>query len=202
MTTADDATQTQTGEPTVEPTTDPAGTGADPQTPTGDKPLGPGGEKALAAERARAKDLEKQLAALAPLRKLAAAMAGDDNTGGDTRSEVEKLQERFAELERTATQERAARWRMEVATDSGLTPEQSAWLTGDSREELADSAAKLIAAFPKPSEPAGLRTPAPDPSQGSRGAVDLDQQIRDAEKSGNVRQSILLKAQRARTTSN
>lgn len=144
------------------PTPAPAAPPADPA----DKPLGPGGEKALAAERARVKELERQMAALSPLQKLAEAMgAGTPAAGGKT--EVELLNERFAELERTANDERAARWRIEVAQAKNLTPEQATWLRGATQEELQASADKLLAAFP--AAPAGPRNPVPDPSQGARG---------------------------------
>jgi hypothetical protein len=148
----------------IEPAPSPAPT--PPPADTSDRPLGPAGEKALATERAERKKLEQQLAALSPLQKLAEAMgAGTPAAGGKT--EVELLNERFASLERTANEERAARFRVEVAQAKNLTAEQSAWLQGSSREELESSADRLLAAFP--AAPAGPRNPVPDPSQGTRG---------------------------------
>ena len=172
----------------IEPTTPPAG---DPPTPTttppadppeGDKPLGPGGEKALAAEREARKALERQIAALAPLQKLAEALgSGTPEAAG--KSEVELLNERFAEHEKTVAEERAARWRAEVAHEKGLTPQQAARLQGGTREELTADADALVALFPA----AKPGTPAPDPSQGSRGGnlPDTDALIREAQAKGD-----------------
>lgn len=186
--------------PNPEPTPgDPAPAPTEPPTPApappGDQPLGPAGQKALAEERAARKELEKQLAALAPLQKLAEAIGGGQQQPGG-KSEVELLNERFAELERTATEERTARWRLEVAAEKGLTPAQAARLAGGTRDELAADADALLALFP--AAPHAARAPAPDPSQGPRGPVDIDQLIRDAETKGDVRTAIRLKTQKSR----
>lgn len=53
---------------------------------------------------------------------------------------AEKAEARLAELE-------AAELRRTVAEDKGLTPEQAAFLSGDSAEEMAASADALLAAF-------------------------------------------------------
>jgi hypothetical protein len=183
------------GDPVPAPTEPPTPA---PTPPPEDKPLGPGGERALAAERARVKELERQMAALSPLQKLAEAIGGGPQQPGG-KSEVELLNERFAQLEQAARDERAARFRIEVAQTKGLTADQAAWLQGSTQEELTASADRLLAAFPTTPAPApGPRTPVPDPSQGPRGPVDIDQQIRDAEKSGNVRDAIRLKTQKSR----
>lgn len=168
----------------TEPTTPPA--------PADDKPLGPAGERALATEREARKALEKQLAELAPLKDIAAALAGGQQKPGGP-SEVELLQQRFAELEKSAADERAARWRIEVAQAKSLTAEQAAWLQGGTQQELLASADRLLAAFP--TAPAGPRTPAPDPSQGARGGQpgpDLQAQIDQAKKDGDFRKAISL----------
>jgi hypothetical protein len=184
------------GDPAPAPTSPPTPAPAPPVDPPADQPLGPAGQKALAAEREARKELEKKLAALSPLQALAEAIGGGQQQPGG-KSEVELLNERFAQLEQAARDERAARFRIEVAQAKGLTAEQSAWLQGTTQEELSASADKLLAAFPAPT-PAGPRTPAPDPTQGARGPIDIDQQIRDAETKGDVRTSILLKAQKSR----
>lgn len=152
------------GDPVPAPT-DPTPTPA-PALEVADQPLGPAGKKALDAEREARKELERKLAALEPLQQLATAMAGGAPQPGGP-SEVELLQQRFADLERTAGEERAARWRVEVAQAKNLTPEQATWLRGATQEELQASADKLLAAFP--AAPAGPRNPVPDPSQGARG---------------------------------
>jgi hypothetical protein len=159
-----------TGDPPADPPappTDPPPTG--PADPPPDEPLGPPGIKALQEEREARKALERQIAELAPLRKLAEAFgAGTPTAGG--KSEVELLSERFAEHERQLGEERQARWRAEVAAEKGLTPAQAARLRGGTREELVADADDLLTLFPaapaQPTHPAG---PRPDPSQGSRG---------------------------------
>lgn len=184
--------------PPAAPAPGPAPTPAPPAAPPADQPLGPAGERALAAERAERKKLEQQLAALSPLQKLAEAMgAGTPAAGG--KSEVELLNERFAELERTANEERAARLRIEVAQAKNLTPEQATWLQGATQEELTASADRLLAAFP--AAPAGPRTPAPDPSQGARGGQpgpDLQAQIAQAKADGNFDRAIALERSKLR----
>lgn len=177
--------------PTVPPTptSDPAPT---PATDPADQPLGPAGKKALDAEREARKELERQLAALSPLQKLAEAMgAGTPAAGG--KSEVELLNERFATYETQLTDERQARWRAEVAAAKGLNPQQAARLQGSSLEEFTADADALVALFP--TAPAGPRNPAPDPSQGARGGQpgpDLEAQIAAAKTAGNTRLAIQL----------
>lgn len=190
--------------PAAPPATPPVGApasaaGAPPATPPADdKPLGPNGEKALQAERDARKELEKKLAALAPLERLAAALGGGDLAQG--KSEIELLTERQATFETEVAKEREARWRAEVANEKGLTPTQAARLRGATREELVADADVLVADFGitpgTPGAPAGTPgTPKADPSQGARpgGEPDIDQQIRAAEAKGDVRESIRLK---------
>jgi hypothetical protein len=175
------------------PTPEPAPT---PAPKPDDQPLGPPGLKALQTERKAREDLEKRLAALEPLQKLAEAIGGGQPKPGG-KSEVELLNERFAELERTATEERAARWRLEVAAEKGLTPQQAARLAGATREELAADADALLELFP--TTPTGPRTPVPDPSQGARGGQpgpDLQAQIEAARKAGDFKKAISLERQK------
>lgn len=177
------------------PPGDPAPAPTDPTPtppPTDDKPLGPAGERALAAEREARKALEKQIAEYAPLKELASALSGGQKPA-DGKSEVDVLREQFAAHQKELADERAARWRLEVANAKGLSPEQAAWLQGGTQEELLASADRLLAAFPV--APAGPRTPAPDPSQGARGGAagpDLQAQIDEARKAGDFRKAITL----------
>lgn len=138
-----------------------------------DKPLGPNGEKALAAERLARKALEDQLAALAPLKDLAAALGG--GKPGDGKTDIDRLNERFAQQEKALADERAARFRTEVALDKKLTPEQAALLVGATREDLAAHADQLLALFGKPAEtgPAPRNGPRPDPAQGAQPGTKL-----------------------------
>lgn len=192
--------------PTTPPPGDPAPAPTDPTPaptpapdPPEDQPLGPGGQKALTAEREARRALERQLAELAPLKELAAAMAGGQKPPPG-KSDVDLVNERIAELERTANEERAARWRIEVAQAKNLTADQAAWLQGASREELEASADRLLAAFP--AAPAGPRTPAPDPSQGARGGrpgPDLQAQIAEAKAKGDFKAAIALERQKLLT---
>lgn len=161
----------------------------------GDKPLGPNGEKALQAERKRADDMEKQLKALAPLQKLAEALggAGDPATGP---TDIEKITERLTKHETELAGERSARWRAEIANEKGLTIEQAARLQGDSKDALAADADALKALFP--TAPLAPGTPRPDPSQGGLGggSANLDSQIVEAQKAGDVRKVIALQRQK------
>lgn len=182
------------GDPAPAPTdpSTPAPKPTPPADPPGDQPLGPGGLKALQAERKAREELEKKLAALAPLQQLADAIGGGQQQPGG-KSEVELLNERFAELEKTASDERTARWRLEIAAAKGLTPAQAARLQGSTVEELSADADALLELFP--TAPAGPRTPAPDPSQGARGGQpgpDLDAQIAAATKAGDWRKAAAL----------
>ncbi|HEY9475257.1 MAG TPA: hypothetical protein VIS06_15600, partial [Mycobacteriales bacterium] len=105
--------------------------------------------------------------------------------------------ERMAQYEADLAAERAARIRVEVAAEKGLSAAQAARLQGSSREELAADADALLALFPAQAR-LGPRTPAPDPSQGARGGggADLDTQITEAQKAGNWSRVIALKNQK------
>ena len=173
------------GDPAPAPT-DPTPTPAQPPAdPAADKPLGPAGERALAAERDARKALEKQLAELAPLKEFAAALSGGQKPA-DGKSAEELLNERFAKYETDLAEERAARWRVEVAQAKGLTAEQGTELRGGTREELEAHADRLLTLFP--ATQSGPRTPAPDPSQGTRGGQpgpDLEAQIAELKTKGD-----------------
>lgn len=170
-------------------TTPPAG------DPPKDEPLGEGGLKALKAEREAREALEKQLKALAPLQQLADALgaAGTPATGP---TDIEKITERLTKHETELAGERQARWRAEIANEKGLTIEQAARLQGDSKDALAADADALKALFP--TAPAAPGTPRPDPSQGGQGGsgVNLDAQIAEAQKAGNVRLVLQLQNQK------
>jgi hypothetical protein len=172
----------------------PAATPGAAATPTGatapaadDKPLGPNGEKALQAERDARKQLEKDIAALAPLKAIADALG---SSPAEAKSELEQLNERLSGHEKLLATEREARWRAEIAHAAGMSPEQAAELRGSTKEELQAHAERLKTLFPTTATPG---TPKPDPTQGSRGGVELDAQIRAAEEKGDVMESIRLK---------
>lgn len=166
---------------------------ASPESPKADEPLGEGGLKALEAEREARKELEKQLKGLAPLQKVAEALGGGDAAKGKT--EIEQLNDRLSNHETELTNEREARWRAEVANEKGLTGEQAARLVGTTRDEMATDADALKALFPAAAATPG--TPKPDPSQGPRsGGVDIDAQISEAQKNGEVKKVISLQNQK------
>jgi hypothetical protein len=183
--------------PTQPPEGGPTPPEGDPPAPAGDpqEPLGEGGKKALEAERKRAAELEKQLKALAPLTELVDAIRGGKHVPEDEKTDVERLREELESIRAEAGKERLSRLRLEIATEAGLTALQAARLQGSSREELAADAAALKELFPQ--EPQGPRRPAPDPTQGSRGPVDLSDQIRAAEERGDLNEAIRLKMQSA-----
>lgn len=146
--------------------------------PPEDRPLGPAGERALREEREARRALEKRLATLAPLERLAATLAGDQ--ADDGRTDVQRLTERLDSYERQIAEERQARWRAEVAAEKGLPAALAARLQGSTREELAADADALLLLIPAaPATPAGPRIPAPDPSQGARSSSMPDQLTRE-----------------------
>lgn len=179
---------------TVNPTTPPA----DPAPPVDPPADGvPAGDKRavlaeLAKERDKRQELERQVANLAPLEKLASLLGGQPT--GDGKTDLERLTERLDGYEQQIAQERQARWRAEIAAEKGLPPALAARLQGSTREELAADADALAALIP--AAPASPRTPAPDPTQGPRAPADIDALIRDAETKGNVREAIRLKNQK------
>lgn len=179
-------------EPTTPPTTPPAG---DP--PKTDEPLGAGGIRALEAERTARKELEKQIAALAPLQKIAEALGGGDPASG--KSEMEQITERLTKHEEQLSEANKARWRAEVAHASNLTPDQALELRGETAEELAAHATRLLTLFPTaPTAPAAPGTPRPDPSQGGQGGsgANLDTQIAEAQGKGDWRTVLKLQNQK------
>lgn len=168
--------------------------------------LGDAGKRALQIEREARAAMENQLKAmglgdligtdLTALKQLANALGG--KASGDTKTDLGRLTERIAELEGSTKIERRARWRAEVANEKQLTAEQASELQGKTREELAAHADRLKTLFTPAIDPNAPKVPKPDPSQGSRGPVDLDAQIAEAEKKGDVRASIRLKQEKAR----
>jgi hypothetical protein len=171
-------------EPTAPAKTDPPATDG----------LGDAGKKALAAERearkaleTQTKELQTQLAALAPLSKLAEALGVKPEAG---KTDVQTLTDQVSALQRQAEQERLGRLRAEVAAEKKLPPAFAARLQGTTAEELAADADLLIAALPN--APSG--TPAPDPSQGARGGAQaLEAALKAAQDKGDAREAIRIK---------
>lgn len=142
--------------PKADPPTDP------PADPPGDPAdLGDGGKKALASERAARKVAEDARKAA---EKLAAEQAARLKEFEDRdKTELERLTARADAAEKQLLTETAARLRVEVGFENGLTPDQTRRLQGTTREELAADAVALKELFPAaPGNPPG---PKPDPAQ-------------------------------------
>lgn len=149
-----------TQDPAVEPETKPAGDPpADPKPADTkpDEPLGDGGKKALDSERAKNKELEKELT---KFRKVEQDRADADKTEAEKRTAAEQ---RAAAAELRAT-------RLEVAAEKGLSTAQAKYLSGANREELEAKADEILKDFPASAQQANP-SPKPDPSQGSKGDV-------------------------------
>lgn len=140
-------------DPPADPPKDDAPPAGDPPKDD-DKPLGPGGEKALAAERAKVKEQEKELA---KYRKAEKDKADADKTESEKRAAAE---ERATAAELKAT-------KLEVAAEKGLTVAQAKRLVGSTREELQADADEILRDFPV--TPGKAPAPKPDLSQGPKG---------------------------------
>ena len=175
------------GDPAPTPDPTPTPQPAPPADLAGGDPLGAEGEKALQLQRQRARTAETLIAEMAGMSKTQIkAMLDKAIDVEQKKSEVELLNERLAQHEKSLADERSARWRAEVAQAKNLTVDQATELRGATREELEAHADRLLSLFP--SAPPGPRTPAPDPSQGARGGQpgpDLQAQIEAAKKAGD-----------------
>lgn len=100
--------------------------------------LGAAGEKALKEERDARRKAERELKELQT--RLDALESGKKST-------EDQLTDQISKLTKDIEDERQARWRAEIAAEKGLTPAQARRLTGTTRDELADDADDLIAAF-------------------------------------------------------
>lgn len=109
------------------------------------------GRRALKAERARAAELQKQIDALKPLAD-AAKKAEDDQ-----KTEVQRLTEKVAELEKNHAATTAERDKLQVAIAKGLTKAQTKRLMGSTVEELEADADEILAEWGAKSDdtPAG-----------------------------------------------
>jgi hypothetical protein len=146
--------------------------------------LGDAGKRALDRMNQEAKAARAQLAeALAKLKEY------EDRD----KTEAQKLAERAAEAEKAAAAKAAEVLRLRIALKHQISDEDAEiFLTGSDEETLTRQAERLVALRGEPRP----RTPAPDPTQGARGPVDIDAQIRDAEAKGDVRAAIRLKNQK------
>jgi len=200
------------GQPATDPPVNPPANPANPAGTTGepskqDPPKdtdgkGPAGGKDqilsdLAKERDARQALEKRLAALEPLSKLASALGVQPDKG---KTDVETLTATVGQMRDELAAERLERMRLEVAAEKGLTPAQGARLVGKTRDELAADADALKTLFPGGGGQQGgggtgqPGTPAPDPSQGARGgANELTAALKAAQEKGDTKEAIRLK---------
>lgn len=179
------------GEPATAPATDPPPTAPTPAPPTPTpapapaapaKPAedtgGKGGKEAVLADlaqvRAENKAMREQFA------RLGAALGVEAQPKGKT--DIEQLTERIAAQEARAAAAEIRALRAEVAQEKGLPAKLAARLNGATKEELAADADELLSLIPAgekpadgtpsatPDEPQKPKAPAPDPSQGAKGA--------------------------------
>lgn len=138
----------------------------------GDEPLGPAGKRALQAEREARQALEKRLA---PLERIAQALAGDNSDG---KSEVEQLNERFAQYEKKLAESEQGRLREKVARKFDLPDDLADLLRGDTEDDLT-AHAEVLKKYAPVKQQEGKSRPKPDRSQGggdSNGHVSSKQQ--------------------------
>lgn len=164
------------------PTTAPPAGDQKPASNNDDEPLGPAGKRALLAERARVDELKQELAELAPLKQLAAALGNGDQSQG--KSEVEKLNEKFAKYEQELAEERKGRLREQVARRFDLPDDLAELLKGDNEDELK-AHAEVLKKYAPAKQETGKTRPKPDRSQGggdANGHVSARQQGLDQAK--------------------
>lgn len=129
------------------------------QAPSDSEQLGEGGQKALAAERKARADAERSAKEL---------QAQIDAINDAKLSETQRLEKQLSELQANyqASQIESARNRV-IATE-GVPATLAEFVVGDSEQALQASARALLSAIAEASKPG---TPAPDPSQGAKGAA-------------------------------
>lgn len=109
------------------------------------------------------------------------------------KSEQEKLVESHAAAEQRAQAAELKATRLEVAAEKGLTPAQAKRLVGTTRDELEADADEVLRDFPAATAIPGVKTPRPDPSQGSRGGKAMsgrDAGVAEAQKRFGVKSTV------------
>lgn len=171
-----DPTPPPSGDPTPNPEPTPP---ADPPAPDpGDEPLGDGGKRALEAERARAKALERQLAAITTERDelKTATMSDQEKALADARSEGEKAaEERWRDRVGQASVRAAAAGKFASPEDAHLFLDQIPFTADGQVDDAALTAAldAVLAAKPYLAAANPGATPAAPPAvpTGPRGGT-------------------------------
>lgn len=135
------------------------------------EPLGEGGIKALTAERDARKEAERKIKELEDrLAEVSPAAQRLKEIEDQQKSELEKANERMAELEAKAALSATEALRYRVATKHGISDEDAeVFLTGSDEESITKQAERLVALQ---GERVQAQQQKPDPSQGARpGAV-------------------------------
>lgn len=173
------------------------------QSPVPPVEEGKGGKEAVLADLAKERDkrqaLEQQLAEAktaqqSQLDAIAKALG--------LKSESEPvdpavLTQQLTDAQRESAESKARLARYEAAITNQVPSHLIEFITGATPEEIESSITKVVAAF-NASKPTG---PRPDPSQGVQGApASLDEQIAAAEKAGDTKTVIRLKARKAVAT--
>lgn len=188
--------------PTPTPT-DPAADPADPADPA----LGPAGEKALAEWKKRAKDAEATAKAhAAKVKEYEDAQKSENELLADRATAAEAKAAAATRLAVAAKVEALATGRFTSAQDAvdALAGDADTFLADDGMVDPAAINAALTGLLErKPHWAAGASGPTrpqPDPSQGARpgGTPTLDQQIADAQATGDTKRSLALKTLKLR----
>lgn len=171
------ADQNSTNPPANDPATPPA-TPATTPTP----PAPPATEPEQAVPYTRFKEVNDQLKAL---KAQIAALNGEKAQEAQTKT---TLEQRLAALEGDLNRERAEKQRLKIATDKKLPVELASRLIGETEEELAADADRLLALL----KPATPTSPGVPPSGGGqrRATLDLNSmtpaEIRKARQEGKI----------------
>jgi predicted nuclease with TOPRIM domain len=147
----------------------------DPNEPAGapQEQLGESGLKALSAERDARKEAERQIKELKDqLKELKPAADRLKEIEDQQKSDLEKANERMAELERKAAHSATEALRFRIATKHGISDEDAdVFLTGSDEESITKQAERLVALQ---GEKVVAQQQKPDPSQGARPSMPKD----------------------------
>jgi hypothetical protein len=199
---ADDPTTAPPADPPTDPAAPPPDPPADPPA-TGEDALPEGAKKALAAARKDAREAQKTA------RELAAQVKQFEDRD---KSEADKASDRATAAEQRAAALLTRAVRAEVralAAETFADPADAAAFLDMAQyaddagevdaEKIKTDLAELLTRKPHLAKTPGRTGPKPDPSQGPKPPVGLEDQIRAAEKGGRWREVIALERQKLPT---